>query len=450
MQPADRIRESFKNAKLAVRPDADEQVFRDVLRAHQETQENRPDCDESNRVKTPALWRITMRSPITKLAIAAVLVIAGLMGMMMWKGTSSGVALANVLTQIENTNAYMYQLTLNITGQKVGNNTINSETHATILVSRDGAMKQTMSVQDASGVLKSTQEMYLLPAKKVMLTIMPESKRYMEVALDETRLQNELKANNNPRFVIQQILDCNYISLGRSMSDGIEVEGFGTTDPRYMAGLMGQPDVKVWIDVKTHLPVRLEADLQNGTMHMRYVEDKFQWDVPIDPREFEPVIPPDYTPMTSAPMKVPPVTEEAALQGLKLFAELDGRYPDELDMMTISTKLGELSAQALMKDPNGVPLSKAEAARRLQDKETMQKLQEKIMPMAIPPAFYGTLVQGNKDPAYYGKTVTPQDVDKILLRWKVSDDEYRVVFGNLHVETVKADVLAELEKGLPK
>jgi hypothetical protein len=36
------------------------------------------------------------------------------------------------------------------------------------------------------------------------------------------------------------------------------------------------------------------------------------------------------------------------------------------------------------------------------------------------------------------------------MRWKVSDKEYRVIFGDLHAETVTPEKLAELEKALPK
>ena len=56
------------------------------------------------------------------------------------------------------------------------------------------------------------------------------------------------------------------------------------------------------------------------------------------------------------------------------------------------------------------------------------------------------LEQHKEDHAYYGQTVTPKDSDKVLLRWKVSDNEYRVIFGNLHAETVSPEKLAELEK----
>jgi hypothetical protein len=64
--------------------------------------------------------------------------------------------------------------------------------------------------------------------------------------------------------------------------------------------------------------------------------------------------------------------------------------------------------------------------------------------------FYGLLQWDNKDPAYYGKTVTPKDADKVLMRWKVSDSEYRVIYGDLHAETVTPEKLAELEAALPK
>ena len=43
-----------------------------------------------------------------------------------------------------------------------------------------------------------------------------------------------------------------------------------------------------------------------------------------------------------------------------------------------------------------------------------------------------------------------KDTGKVLLRWKVSDKEYRVIFGDLHAETVSPEKLAELEKALPK
>jgi hypothetical protein len=37
-------------------------------------------------------------------------------------------------------------------------------------------------------------------------------------------------------------------------------------------------------------------------------------------------------------------------------------------------------------------------------------------------------------------------VEAVLLRWKISDDQYRVIFGDLSTMDVTAEQLAELEK----
>ncbi len=50
-----------------------------------------------------------------------------------------------------------------------------------------------------------------------------------------------------------------------------------------------------------------------------------------------------------------------------------------------------------------------------------------------------------KRPAYHGKTVGPKDKDKVLLRWKLDDGRYEVIFGDLHSETMTAERLRALE-----
>ncbi|MHC4889626.1 MAG: LamG domain-containing protein, partial [Planctomycetota bacterium] len=59
--------------------------------------------------------------------------------------------------------------------------------------------------------------------------------------------------------------------------------------------------------------------------------------------------------------------------------------------------------------------------------------------------FYAGLVTGDKDPAYYGHKVTAEFPEAVLMRWKVEDSNYRVIFGDLTVGDVTPDELAELE-----
>ena len=49
------------------------------------------------------------------------------------------------------------------------------------------------------------------------------------------------------------------------------------------------------------------------------------------------------------------------------------------------------------------------------------------------------------DPATFGPTVTANDANKVLLRWKLSDGQYRVILGDLQIKDVDAAQLAQLE-----
>ena len=52
-----------------------------------------------------------------------------------------------------------------------------------------------------------------------------------------------------------------------------------------------------------------------------------------------------------------------------------------------------------------------------------------------------SILARNRDAAYYGKTIGPKDKDKVLLRWKLDDGRYEVIFGDLRAETVAAEKL---------
>ena len=55
------------------------------------------------------------------------------------------------------------------------------------------------------------------------------------------------------------------------------------------------------------------------------------------------------------------------------------------------------------------------------------------------------LQESNADFAYYGKTIGPNDKDKVLLRWKLDDGKYAIIYGDLHNEIVLAEQLHSLE-----
>jgi len=436
MRSAENIKNVFKNLDLDIdiNPKTDRKILGELLEAQQKSKEMQP------AFALPNLRRTIMKSPLTKLTVAAVLAIACVTGLILWTGTGSGVALADVLARIEQASVYMYQMS--ITGQ-TKERPLSIDVQSTVLISHDHGMKMSMEFLDPNSGERMLQEQYMLPQKKRMIMIMPSQKKYTELEIDDTLVERTQKQNNDPRTMVKRILECDYKSLGMSTIDGIEVEGFQTTDPHYLGGILGDVDVKIWVDVKTQLPVRSEMNMQMDRMDIHAVIYDFQWDASVDAAEFEPFIPDDYTMFGGAPIKMAPFNEETAIQGLRLFSKLSGKFPEELSLTTLMPQFSKLKDSD---DPSVKQLF--EHDKDLTEEERVKKLMDIMIPIQGLGTFYMRLFQDKKDPAYYGKSVAPEDTDQVLMRWKVSDNEYRVIFGDLHTETVTAEVLAELEKPL--
>jgi len=439
MKSADNLKRLFKDAELSINPDTDERVFEDVLQAQQDTQKNLPAMPES-------IWRITMKSPITKLATAAIVAIACLIGLSLWRGTESGIALADVLARVEKVKAVRYKTGFKITGGDP-NKPYNVEIRSTSLTSQEYGSKTTSEQNDPNGGV-SKFEFYTLPQKKTRINIGHKNKTYRRFELDDVqieRIQKELDIRDWVAF-LKKIVGSKYKTLGRATIDGNEVEVFQTTDPNCTRAYFKNPqvDVKIWVDVKTKLIVRYEESIteQVGDRYLRHqlVMYDFQWDVPVDPAEFEPVIPDGYT---GTVVNWAAITEPNAIQRLKQCVELFGNYPESID------RGGLFSALKKSKTPAALRLK--EEIKGLTDEEKAKRIiWDPALPIQCLDRFRFALIADGKDPAYYGKTVTPKDVDKVLMRWKVSDNEYRVIYGDLHAETVTPEKLAELEKALPK
>jgi hypothetical protein len=327
------------------------------------------------------------------------------------------------------------------------------EMEGTVTISSEYGMKMEMTMTDAdTGQKEMTQQMYILPDKRTAIMIMLEQKKYTRMEFDDDLLARMKRQNNDPREMIKQIIGCEYTELGRSVIDGIEVEGFRTTDPAFYGGAMENVELTLWVDVEKWLPVRTEMDFKmNEQMQMHGVIYDYQWDIPIDVGEFEPVIPEDFTAFPTEGMKMPSMTEEAAVEGLKFFAEIFGQYPKKLNLMNLIQEFSALKDSENLTDA-GLKLQEEmkQMTKDKDDEHIKNKAMEMMRQVQSLGMFYMTLAQDKKEPAYYGDIVTVQDVEKVLLRWKISDDQYRVIFGDLSALDVSTEELAELEKLLPK
>jgi len=428
-----------------------EEIPADVHKIAQETSNNfTSSLKQTRQPKRLILLEQIMKSRITKLAAAAVIFIAVIAGLPLLD--NEGVALADVLAKIEQVRAYMYRMKMTTTGNLTTG--MSSEQETTVTVSNDYGTKWDTDRTNPGNGEKMNQQTYVIPGRKTVVSLMPEKKQFMRMELDDDWLARMKKQNNDPREIIKKIMSCEYTELGKSVIDGVEVEGFQTTDPAYFSGAAEEGTFTLWVDAETWLPVRSEEDFKMGEQaSVHGVTYDYQWDIPINASEFQPEIPEDYTAFATDGFKMPGMSEQAAIEGLRLFADMSGRYPEKIILVELAQEIAALSQdmENMKFLTDKLEKLREELSRTQMTEEeirnaVMKKSFEIMQPIQSPGWFHTMLVTDKKEPAYYGQTVTPDDTDAVLMRWKISEDEYRIIFGDLSVGNVTAEELANLEQ----
>jgi hypothetical protein len=453
MNPEDKIKELIGKSDITIDAQTENRILGDALKH----------LDILKQRKSPQIglyiWRMIMKSTITKSAATAVIIIACVIGLSLWRNTGSGVALADALARVEQVKSFSCKGSFTMNSQIAPSKPSEFETRFTIVLSQEYGYKSKAETQDPNGEWMPVDEIYVSPQKKTFIQIKHTSKKYVRGGLADAeaqQYQKEFSHYGNPGALLKEIMACKYKNLGRSIVDGFDVEGFRTTDPNcdlplgWSAFKNAQIDVKVWIDVKRRFPVRFEyliSSLNRGgnMLSQRFVVHDFEWDIPVTAMEFEsPPVPDGYTVLDNL---TETEDEEAAIRGLKQCIELFGDYID-----TVSDDAGAFGAlvSALEKSETPAALRLKEEIKELTGEETLKRVSDAGKPVLQLMRFYAGLVRQKKEPAYYGKTVTPKDTDKVLLRWKLSDGEYRVIYGDLHAATVATEKLSELEKAAQK
>ncbi len=407
---------------------------------------------EKQQKRFPFIERVCKMKSISKLAAAA-MILFGISIFFLFSPGPESVALADVYTRVQQAQAFMYKMTMTIAnmGELAGNDEMNGPAHAdmTVTISQQYGMKMEsiMTAPAPQGKTETTTQLsYLLPEDNVMLSILPESKKYQRIEMTEEMLEKTKQQNNDPREMIRQMLNSEYTDLGFSEINGVTVQGFHTADPAYSMGVAQEVDARLWVDVNTWLPVRSEVWLKVAGMEMEYVIDSFQWDVLVSVDDFTYAIPEDYTEMES--MKMPEMTQQAAVEGLQLYAKYFDQYPESINIASLVP-----SMMRKMKELIDEPKTEyaREFARKMKKMESegqqavMQYTQKEFAPINSLAMFNMKLVQEKKDPAYYGDRVTPGDGDAVLMRWRVEGNTYKVVFGDLTVVEMPYQELMQIE-----
>ncbi len=234
-------------------------------------------------------WRTVMRSSITKLAAAAVMIIVFFIAVSQFGSSTASVAWGKVARNVEATPGFTYRMRQTHNNKETGTHQFDWMVY--VSAGRGIRMDSYVDPEHSTQTYGSLKE-------QAIISIIHSSKEYIRMPLSGDQLA-ELEELDIKKS-IRDYLSAGYRKLGRKTIDGVEAEGIEIDDP---SGARANFQVdscvaQLWVAVDTGLPILIEADTvgKNGTLEIHTVQDNFQW-VELDPGEFEVNIPEDYTQM---------------------------------------------------------------------------------------------------------------------------------------------------------
>jgi outer membrane lipoprotein-sorting protein len=281
MRPAENIEKLIKNIDIDTNAKTDEAVFGDVIEAFEKSK------NKKSASTQPNIWRIIMKSKITKLAAATVIIIVVATLIHYLDRSGNGVVWAEVVKNTERVQAFTYR---ERETQNYGGETHESETQCYVSTKYGFRTDNYKNGQIAIST-------FTLPSKKAFIGIVHPMKAYNRKNLPESEIARLQQMG--PKYVVKLFMSVKYKELGRKIINGIEAKGIEVCDPSIgranfpIQSFIGQ----LWVDVESGYPILLESKVVgdiNGPIEINTIDDNFQWNIELDESVFEPNIPPDY------------------------------------------------------------------------------------------------------------------------------------------------------------
>lgn len=219
---------------------------------------------------------------------------------------------------------------------------------------------------------------------------------------------------------------------------GVKAEGFTIPWPTVVDDdTHADATVQVWIDPATSLPVLvniLGIEDPRESAVLRF--EDFCWG-PQDSTLFDASVPTGYAKTPTTDVKVDEITQYVK-DGLFIFAKYNnGRYP------AVKYVYGDEQGEALRKlmgmPRNAVGWAKSEDPKWRNTKEGEFAYGSYCL------SWINSIQRDFPEGVYNGKTVTPEDASKVLVRWQLDDGDYRVILGDLSSDTVSPARLRQIE-----
>jgi hypothetical protein len=307
MKSSRRIEQTVARARARAGRAIDERILTDAQDALTNFSQNQLQATRPG----PTIWRIIMESRVTKYSAVAVITLAAALVLLSPFGTSENgsIVLADVVDKVRemptivHREEYLFwqmdedETSLEADPDKLDVIKYVSQEHGVVF-----------DVFNEEGPLA---QVYFLKETEQFIIVGPTLKKYMKIPMVGD-IFDRVEAAVTPGGLVEYFTSGHYAQLERATFDKFDVEGFETTDPNVLFPLpeplrsffpVNHIAGRIWIDVKTSLPVGIEAEFNTdrglftgfNKLHGEWRAYDFQWNAEIPEEIFEPNIPDDYT-----------------------------------------------------------------------------------------------------------------------------------------------------------
>ena len=319
MKSSDQIERLVKSSRVKTSENVDDRILADTKAAFIKSRKNRPTASQPGL----SIWRLIMKKPITKLATAAVIIVAIMIGINSFFGTGTSVAFADVIQPILDARTVIMDILIGPEGRQ-------AVIHDEVMGSR---IRRTVSNVQGTDIIIDLEQMKMLvlahagkTAAYIELEGLGKMPNYLELLQDVvTRMQDK------EEFQVQD--------QGLQEIDGHDYIVFVAESEN--------DTITIWADPETALPVRIKQKTPN----MQIICNNLQFDVVLDESRFSMEIPDGYVVQQAGGIDFKKSSESDFIETLRIWAEIieDGHFPDSInleDIVKIGPKIDQAFKQA--------------------------------------------------------------------------------------------------------
>lgn len=407
-----------QNGKAVAQGDLEEDVMNRIIREQNVRLKSAAQASASLRLR-----RSIMKSPITRIAVAAAVIVVVGIGI---HGIGGGTpAFADVVKSILEAHTAVFKVVTNTPDQPA----ISMEGQ----FMDPGLGRHTMRVGDtpeAETIMImdyiNGKGLVLVPSQKVAMAIELEDRPDV---LEPGKI-NPFKELRDRIVAAQENLDESVEYLGESRIDGRTVIGYRMTED--------STDMTIWADVDSLLPLEIEYSMtqtigQPVTMTMMDI----QFDVPLDPADFSTEVPTGYTEHTmQVDASLPAETD--LVEMLEFWVDTTGgQFPSDLTLEAAKEISGVLEGKLGLSGDRKPDLNDPAFQEWMR---TFQKINRSLIFVRTLPEEADWHYAGAEAP--YGDATTP-----IFWYRPEGSETYRVIYADLSVLDATAETVAAFENG---